>query len=74
MKPTKPMGGYWEKEIQDCGSTQTNVNWNGNEYWIPARPLPYYSWRQRLRLAWDVLTYKADAVYWMCDQFKNNKS
>ncbi len=33
-------------------------------HWIPARPLPYYSLIERLRQAWDILTYKADALYW----------
>ena len=32
--------------------------------YIPARPLPYQSLITRLRQAWDVLTYKADAIYW----------
>jgi hypothetical protein len=32
--------------------------------WIKARPEPYYSFWERLRQAWDVLTYKADALYW----------
>lgn len=32
--------------------------------WIPARPLPYYSWRARWRAAWLVFTGRADALVW----------
>ena len=35
--------------------------------WEPARPYPsncIYPWYWRLNLAWDVLTGKADALYW----------
>jgi len=32
--------------------------------WITARPEPYYSLIERLRQAWDVLRYRADALYW----------
>lgn len=32
--------------------------------WCNARPLPYYSLVYRLQMAWDVITYKADALYW----------
>ena len=32
--------------------------------WIMARPEPYYSLIERLRQAWDVLTYQADTLYW----------
>lgn len=34
------------------------------QMWIPARPEPYWSFWERLQQAWDVLTYKADALYW----------
>jgi len=33
--------------------------------WVPARPLPYYSWIQRWRAAWLVFTGKADALRWL---------
>ena len=33
--------------------------------WRLARPLPYYCWKQRWRLAWMVFTGKADAVKWI---------
>ena len=29
-----------------------------------ARPEPYYSVIERLQQAWDVFTYRADALYW----------
>lgn len=32
--------------------------------WIPARPLPYPSWKERWKLAWMVFTGKADVAYW----------
>ena len=35
--------------------------------WEPCRPEPrnsMYPWHWRLKLAWDVLTGKADALYW----------
>lgn len=32
--------------------------------WEPARPYGFYSMQSRLRLAWDVFTGKADALYW----------
>lgn len=28
------------------------------------RPYPYFSFRERIKQAWDVLTYRADALYW----------
>ena len=36
----------------------------GKERWVLARPLPFYCFKYRLRQAWDVLRYKADAFYW----------
>lgn len=32
--------------------------------WVMARPLGLTGIRYRLRLAWDVFTGKADALYW----------
>jgi len=32
-----------------------------------ARPLPYYGFIYRIRDAWNVLTLKADALYWTID-------
>ena len=35
-----------------------------NGKWVPARPLGYYSFRSRLRLAWAVFSGKYDALKW----------
>ena len=35
-----------------------------NGKWVPARPLGLYGIKRRIALAWDVLTGKADALYW----------
>lgn len=32
--------------------------------WIPARPLGFVSWRERLRATWLVFTGQADALIW----------
>ena len=32
--------------------------------WDYSRPVPYYSIVERIKMAWDILTYKADAIYW----------
>jgi len=37
---------------------------NGEEYWVPARPLGLFSLRSRISLAWAVFTGKADALFW----------
>ncbi len=36
--------------------------------WMPARPLGYYSFKNRLNLAWLVFTGKADALVWPGNQ------
>lgn len=43
------------------GGAQTQNKWGT---WVLARPLPFYNFRVRLQQAWDILTYKADALYW----------
>lgn len=35
-----------------------------NGAWLPSRPVPFYSFPARLRDAWAVLRYRADAVAW----------
>ncbi len=35
--------------------------------WHLARPEPYRSLFARLRMSWDVLRYRADALYWETD-------
>lgn len=39
--------------------------------WVFARPEPYRSLWTRLLQAWDVLTYKADALYWQDESRKS---
>jgi len=41
--------------------------------WGLARPLPYYSTIIRLKQAWDVFRYRADALYWSQDIKTNYK-
>ena len=54
-------GSYTPVEIIKWGS-ETSTELNGK--WIPARPIPFQSLITRIKQAWDVLTYKADALYW----------
>lgn len=66
---TIPLGGYVDSEI----GVQMGVSAQDNHgYYHNARPLPYYSIFNRIKLAWHVLTYKADALYWSIDL--NNSS
>ena len=56
---TKPRGysSYTpNKIIRIINTVQTKGGW--------VRPIPYYSLVERLRQAWDVFTYRADALYW----------
>lgn len=39
-----------------------------NDKWVPARPVGYFSFRWRLKLAYMVFTGKADAFVWPEDQ------
>lgn len=32
--------------------------------WLPARPIGYFSLRERFRIAWEVFTGRADAFTW----------
>ncbi len=36
--------------------------------WAPARPDGFYSVKNRLRLAWEVFTGRADVLRWPLDQ------
>lgn len=49
-------------------SMDPDVQANINGKWVPARPLGYPSFTQRVRAAWLVFTGKADAVKWPGDQ------
>lgn len=56
VKP-RGYGAYTPKKlINVLNSCATKLGW--------ARPLPYYSLFERIAQAFDVLTYKADALYW----------
>ena len=43
-----------------------------NGQWVPARPLGYYSFKNRLKCAWMVFTGRADALVWPED-YENQK-
>jgi hypothetical protein len=61
---TKKKGftSYTPNEIVNLQRTaQAKVN---GKWQIP-RPVPYQSFIMRLQQAFDVLTYKADALYWL---------
>lgn len=64
MKNNKPKGygAYTPKRVKDEFNSGTLVEING--LWYPAKSEPYKSLSERLRFAWDVLTYKADPLYW----------
>lgn len=51
-------------QLNDCMCSRVLIN----ERWVPARPLGYYSLRNRIKCAWLVFTGKADALVWPMDQ------
>lgn len=53
-------GAYTPKRVESCKGAATQVD----GVWMLARPEPYRSLFERIRQAWDVLTYNADALYW----------
>lgn len=57
---TKPFGwgAYTPEKLLN---TIDGVRIKGRKW---ARPVPYWSFIERLRQAYDVLTYRADALYW----------
>jgi hypothetical protein len=46
--------------INHCNTTQAEVN----EKWVPARPLVYRSFWERLSRAWAVFRERADCFTW----------
>lgn len=60
--PPYGYGAYTPKKVVNSSYGNNLANVDGE--WIPARPEPYYSLKERLIQAWHVLTYKADALYW----------
>lgn len=59
-----PWGAVIDRELMIRGQVQTQGK---SGAWHNARPEPYYSLIERIKLAWDVLRYKADALYWTID-------
>jgi len=55
-------GAYTPKSLFQSMKDMPSAQVDGK--WIPARPEPYWSFWERLQQAWDVLRYKADALYW----------
>ena len=62
---------YFSDDLKDqISNTMCGImDDDGTEVWVAARPLPYYhslfkSIAKRIRLAKDVFTGKADALYW----------
>lgn len=41
-----------------------NVKTKVNGYWVPAKLESYHSWWHRLKDAWEVFRYRAEAVKW----------
>jgi len=56
-------GAYYAHHL--ASGAYSNVR---TENGIISRPLPYYSTFIRLKQAWDVFRYKADALYWIGDK------
>ena len=61
MKKDKPIGSYSPLDIYQLCNTITEKY---GTKWKPVRPLPFYCLKDRLQMAWDVLRYKADVIYW----------
>ena len=57
---TKPRGwgAYTPKRVLD---SQKGIACEGHMW---ARPVPYWSYVERFKQAWDVFRYRADALYW----------
>lgn len=68
MKP-RGYGAYTPNKVREVVMGGKMVE-REDGLWEPAVPLPYYSWIERLLQAWDVFTYKADALYWEFDGVK----
>ncbi|TXG76590.1 hypothetical protein E6Q11_04285 [Candidatus Dojkabacteria bacterium] len=65
MKETnkpKGYGAYTPDKIKEIFTNVCMVEIDG--LWYPARPEPYKSFIERIRYAWDILTYKAEPLYW----------
>ena len=58
MEEKELLGGYKPSQVAKIIKETTRSDGE------PARPEPYYGFLNRLHHAWNVLTYKADALYW----------
>lgn len=47
----------------DVSLNRTSVQGKSGQ-WHNARPIQYHNFLYRLQMAWDVLRYRADALYW----------
>lgn len=63
---TKPYGrgSFTANEIMLRGAEPCVQAEISKGVWGMARPLPYYSFRERIVQAFHVLTLRADALYW----------
>lgn len=62
---------YTELEIANHVRDLHVIAYRKNRAYI-ARPVPYYNFWYRLQMAWDIIRYKADALYWTIDINKDN--
>ena len=54
----------WElKDLIDHCNNGPKTEVDGK--WLPARPLSYHSFRNRLKYAWHVFTGKCDVLKWL---------
>lgn len=65
----KPYGyGAYTPEKVEAIMSNGCLQQRGDGFYQPAKPIPYYSFFERVVQAWHVLTYQADPLYW---HFKN---
>ena len=55
-----PIGSFRPEDILN----QRVTSYNKETGSVVSRPVPYFSIPSRLKMAWDVFTCKADALYW----------
>lgn len=65
MTKPKLYGAVWDTQFMADSHPMYVRHEDGSMSY--ARPVPYYSLLERLQMAWHVLTYKADALYWEID-------
>ena len=56
-----PIGGYKPADIIEI---ENSISTNAKNFWKGVRPLQYRSFFNRVKHAFNVLFYKADALYW----------